>query len=333
MTAGPSTVQQSGRRLVRTGTRFGIVAAMILASLDTLGSVVLASAVDSVTGESILVLSAIVPVLAAGGVIAAWHAKQREMWVITGSLLLLGMVPTGIGFEVVLVSSFVCLGAVAPALTQSESDAVLAAGVLVAVVGLGAELTAHLTGYVSVMALVGGSLVFGSVVCVLGLRGTLQSLPTANRRPRTQITVPLVSGVATERAWYPVWALLLGWSAGVCTLHFTGMMYSLYTQFWWWDLMTHTSSGAGVAAWLYLLRPDAFASPRRLFVFLPAAVFLSGAGFEVYEFVFRGFYEGWSVQYYFRDTVEDMLCNLGGAVVLSLLVRASQTSITPRDHR
>jgi hypothetical protein len=56
-----------------------------------------------------------------------------------------------------------------------------------------------------------------------------------------------------------------------------------------------------------------------VFVLLPAAVFLIGAGFEVYEYLFRGFYEAWSVDYYLRDTVEDMLYNLTGALLAGIL--------------
>jgi hypothetical protein len=44
-----------------------------------------------------------------------------------------------------------------------------------------------------------------------------------------------------------------------------------------------------------------------------------GAGFEVYEYLFRGFYEVWSVEYYLQDTIKDMVVNTVGALAFSVL--------------
>lgn len=43
-----------------------------------------------------------------------------------------------------------------------------------------------------------------------------------------------------------------------------------------------------------------------------------GAVFEVYEFVFRTFYRGWSREFYLADTAYDLAVDVAGVFVFSL---------------
>ena len=112
-----------------------------------------------------------------------------------------------------------------------------------------------------------------------------------------------------------VWLLLVAYSLVVCALHFGGLEYDVYTQLWWWDLLTHSLSGIGVAAWLCLV-PVVPLDARR-----PAAVVLTvlaiGAGFEVYEYLFKSFYVEWTVAYYAADTVIDLVVDSLGALAFA----------------
>jgi hypothetical protein len=109
-----------------------------------------------------------------------------------------------------------------------------------------------------------------------------------------------------------VWPLLVAYSLVVCVLHFGGLAYDVYTRLWWWDLLTHSLSGIGVAAWLCLV-PVVPVDARR-----PAAVVLTvlaiGAGFEVYEYLFKSFYVEWTAAYYAADTVIDLVVDSLGAL-------------------
>jgi hypothetical protein len=107
--------------------------------------------------------------------------------------------------------------------------------------------------------------------------------------------------------------LLLAYSAVVCVLHFGGLAYDVYTAVWWWDLLTHSLSGVGVAAWLCLFPAIPLDSNRLLLV--PLVVLAIGAGFEVYEYLFKSFYVEWSLQYYLVDTVVDLFLDAVGAAV------------------
>jgi hypothetical protein len=54
-----------------------------------------------------------------------------------------------------------------------------------------------------------------------------------------------------------------------------------------------------------------------------SAVAAVGAGFEVYEFVFKDFWYRWSFRFYLVDTAVDIVVNTAGAAVLVLAVVAS----------
>jgi hypothetical protein len=115
------------------------------------------------------------------------------------------------------------------------------------------------------------------------------------------------------------WSALLAYSLVVCALHFGGLEYEIYTALPWWDLLTHSLSGIGVAAWLCLLRPVPL-HPGRV-VALPLAVLAIGAGFEVYEYLFKDFYAGWTTTYYAVDTVVDLLLDALGAAAFAAWAR------------
>ncbi|SFR45222.1 hypothetical protein [Halogeometricum limi] len=113
------------------------------------------------------------------------------------------------------------------------------------------------------------------------------------------------------------WVAVALWSVGVTALHFGGLRYRIYTQYPWWDLLTHSMGGLGVAAVLAMSyrRPgDAARSPW----WLIPGVLAIGAGFEVYEFVFKTFWYGWTFEFYVVDTVIDLCINTSGAVVVAV---------------
>ena len=111
------------------------------------------------------------------------------------------------------------------------------------------------------------------------------------------------------------WPLLVAYSLFVCALHFGGLQYDIYTQLWWWDLLTHSLSGIGVAAWLCLLPVTPVDATRLLAV--PLVVLAIGAGFEVYEYLFKDFYVEWTTAYYAFDTVVDLAVDFLGAAAFT----------------
>jgi hypothetical protein len=119
----------------------------------------------------------------------------------------------------------------------------------------------------------------------------------------------------------PTFAVVGAWGAAVSALHFGGLAFDIYTRYWWWDVMTHSTSGFGVAAVFYALFPRLFRRNLTALVLVPLAVLLIGAGFEVYEYVFKDFWWNWSPDYYREDTILDLIMDLGGALAFSLLVK------------
>ena len=114
------------------------------------------------------------------------------------------------------------------------------------------------------------------------------------------------------------WGALALWSLFVTALHFGGLAYDVYTTVPWWDLLTHSTSGFGVAAllWLSYSRPvHARAAP----LWLVPTVFLVGAGFEVYEYLFKSFWWEWTLRYYAVDTAVDLALDAAGAAVVVCL--------------
>ncbi|WP_049984882.1 hypothetical protein [Halobellus rufus] len=112
------------------------------------------------------------------------------------------------------------------------------------------------------------------------------------------------------------WLALALWSVLVSGLHFGGVYYNVYTARPWWDLMTHAMGGFGVAALLALtFRRSTLRSPT----WLVPAVLAVGAGFEVYEFVFKTFWYHWSLEFYVEDTIVDLILNTTGAAAFTAL--------------
>jgi hypothetical protein len=292
--------------------------------------------VDPISDLGIVLTVIALVVLTGGGVIAAWAARLPPLWLATGALFLVSLVPfaggvaTGVTMSVVLVGVVVSIDRPWGASFEYRvAELLFGAAVLTAATSTGLLVYEQLAGYVSVLAAVGGSILVGTAVAAVASTGQpVATQPCTESQPSSRSSAArslwrlgstVRSGVATSHEWYPAWLAVLGWSAVVCVLHFGGMTHGLYTQFGWWDLMTHSLSGFGVAAVLYLTRPAVFTTRRLLLVSLPAAVVAIGAGFEVYEYIFRDFYEVWSVEYYLRDTVEDMLVNTVGAFAFGVL--------------
>jgi hypothetical protein len=107
------------------------------------------------------------------------------------------------------------------------------------------------------------------------------------------------------------WTTLVAYSLVVCVLHFGGLEYEIYTAIWWWDILTHALSGFGVAAWLCVVRFVPLDASR--VIALPLVVLAIGAGFEVYEYLFKDFYVEWTLAYYATDTVIDLVVDTLGA--------------------
>jgi len=127
------------------------------------------------------------------------------------------------------------------------------------------------------------------------------------------------------------WIAIAVWSVLVSVLHFGGVYYNVYTQLPWWDLLTHAMGGMGVGALLAMtFRTQTLRSPA----WIPSGVLAIGAGFEVYEFVFKTFWYRWSLAFYVTDTVIDLVINTVGAVVIALAaaVYRRQTGVSgPTD--
>lgn len=140
--------------------------------------------------------------------------------------------------------------------------------------------------------------------------GVAKAPGPAARRHRTG---PSRNGVA--------WVVALSYGAVVSYLHFElGLADRLYWSVPWWDLLTHSAAGFGVAAVVYLLAPRLFRSPVALLVTVPMIVLAAGAWFEVYERVFRTFWYDWTYAQYTQDTLVDLVMDGLGAVVFALVV-------------
>jgi len=114
-----------------------------------------------------------------------------------------------------------------------------------------------------------------------------------------------------------VWLGLIAWSVTVTTLHFAGVTLDIYSAISWWDMLTHSMSGFGIAALAVLTHRDAVSKYGSAWWVVPTIVAI-GAGFEVYEFVFKAFWHEWTLQEYIVDTVVDLGMNtVGGTVVAS----------------
>ncbi len=109
------------------------------------------------------------------------------------------------------------------------------------------------------------------------------------------------------------WGGMLVYSTAVSAMHFGGLHFDVYGTVAQWDFLTHILSGFGVAMLLYLTFH--LEEPDRSLRWIIPAVLAFGAGFEVYEFVFKDFWYGWTLQYYLIDTVVDFANNVIGSLL------------------
>jgi hypothetical protein len=129
----------------------------------------------------------------------------------------------------------------------------------------------------------------------------------------------LASDLRSNRTESRQWLALVLWTSVVTVLHFGGLASGQYTRFFWYDMMTHAMGGAGVGMGLALGLRNVV-PPRTSAWWIVPAVLSVGAAFEVYEFVFRSFWYSWSLPFYARDTLLDIVVNtIGGVLVVVLL--------------
>ncbi|PAU84933.1 hypothetical protein CK500_05340 [Halorubrum salipaludis] len=141
-----------------------------------------------------------------------------------------------------------------------------------------------------------------------------------------QLGSQVLADVQDGRPWSLYWWGLLTWGGLVSALHFIGLGSGLYAQFPWWDLMTHSMSGAGVGGIVLVgLRGAAPARPSLGWVLV--VLLAIGTSFEVYEYVFKSFWHSWTVSVYARDTLVDLVMNWSGGV-LSLLCYRTRSAVS-----
>ena len=146
-------------------------------------------------------------------------------------------------------------------------------------------------------------------------------LSTAVVRIPVHLTTQLLSDIKHRDSFTAYWIGLFSWGSFVTFLHFGGYEFQWYAQFGWWDLLTHFVSGIGVAGILLVgLRHTVLPQAPVSWVFI--ALLSIGAGFEVYEYLFRSFWHSWTPIYYAQDTAEDLLMACTGGVVMQAWYRA-----------
>lgn len=155
-----------------------------------------------------------------------------------------------------------------------------------------------------------------SVVLTAGTTWVTLSLPDTPEDPLGWPRIflgRLVEGLRDGGRERYYWVGVLAYAAVVSAMHFGGLHFDVYGAIERWDYITHITSGAGVAMLLYLTfhldEPD-----RRLRWIVPA-VLAFGAGFEVYEYLLKDFWHGWTLRYYVIDTVVDLANNLIGSLL------------------
>jgi hypothetical protein len=171
------------------------------------------------------------------------------------------------------------------------------------------HLSAHLLVGVGALVVTVGALRLTSAIS--GAPPDLRSWP---RRLIGQVRADLEQGRKSRQ-----WLVVLGWGALVTLLHFGGLYAGVYTRFFWWDILTHAMGGAGVAGILFLGLRDGQRTAEPSW-WIVAAVAAVGAGFEVYEFLFKSFWYRWSLRFYVIDTGVDIVVNTLGAVVFVVVV-------------
>jgi len=135
----------------------------------------------------------------------------------------------------------------------------------------------------------------------------------------------LISDLRTRSVWSIYWVVLFLWGSFVTFLHFGGYEFQWYARFGWWDLMTHFVSGIGVAG-ILLVGLRNVVSPQVSLSWMFVALLSVGAGFEVYEYIFRAFWHSWTPAYYIQDTAEDLFMACSGAVLIQYAYQIASMS-------
>ncbi len=182
--------------------------------------------------------------------------------------------------------------------------------------------------HTSPQLLVGVGSVVVTLAAALATRATPGSPSDVGSWPRAIVT-RLRADLRRRGPAARAWAAVALWSALVTGLHFGGLAWGIYSRLFWWDLLTHATGGAGVAAVLFLGLRDR--TPARTTPWwLVTGVAAVGAGFEVYEFLFKGFWYGWSLRFYAVDTAIDIVVNAAGAAGVVVVIVASRRLRTER---
>jgi hypothetical protein len=101
-------------------------------------------------------------------------------------------------------------------------------------------------------------------------------------------------------------------------LNLIALAFYFYWTLWWYDIMMHLLAGlAGGLAVCWFVR---FSSLSRQFLVVVASLMIVGIGWEVFEYVF----DIAARTDYIRDTLLDLIADLGGAV-LAVIYASGQT--------
>lgn len=150
-------------------------------------------------------------------------------------------------------------------------------------------------------------------------------LRTSVIRLPVHLSAQVIDDIRARNARAIHWIGLFSWGSFVTILHFGGYEFHWYSQFGWWDVLTHFVSGIGVAGILIVGLRNAISpqvSPSWVFI----ALLSIGAGFEVYEYIFRSFWHSWTATYYAQDTAEDLLIACIGGVLIQYWYRTKAVS-------
>lgn len=131
-----------------------------------------------------------------------------------------------------------------------------------------------------------------------------------------RLIVRSISDIRRQDRIAVVWVGLVFWSVTVTTLHFAGLRFQIYATVSWWDLLTHAMSGSGIAALALLTHRKQLVAREVVWWVVPTVIAI-GAGFEVYEFIFKTFWHEWTLRQYSIDTAVDLGMNTLGAVVVA----------------
>lgn len=164
----------------------------------------------------------------------------------------------------------------------------------------------------------------GVASVVLALAGTRVAIatpgfPGAPHRWLERLARRLLADLRTGGRTVVGWVVFGAVAVTVTVLHFVGIRTGLYTAIWWWDLVTHSLGGIGVAGLAYLAHRDRETAAASVWWVVPS-VFAIGSGFEVYEFLFKSFWHDLTLRAYAVDTAVDLAVNTTGATLVAGVV-------------